>query len=65
VTDDYLPDDVDAWAERVAIIWANTSEDRRTPSELRYLEIRVGRTHLNRSVAEAKEIEHNYWSKHG
>jgi hypothetical protein len=58
-----LPADVDAWAERVAIIWANTSEDRRTPSELRYLEIRIARTHLNRSVEEAKEIEHNYWSK--
>ncbi len=64
MTDDYLPADVDAWAERVAIIWANTSEDRRTPSELRYLEQRIARTHLNRSVAEAKEIEHNYWRKH-
>ena len=58
-----LPADVDAWAERVAIIWANMPEDRRTPSELRYLEKRIGRTHLTRSVDEAKEIEHNYWSK--
>lgn len=58
-----LPADVDAWAERVAIIWANMPEDRRTPSELRYLEKRIARAHLTRSVDEAKEIEHNYWSK--
>ena len=58
-----LPADVDAWSERVAIIWAGMPDDRRTPAELRYLEKRIGRTHLNRSVDEAKEIELNYWSK--
>jgi len=56
-----MPDDVDNWAERVAIVFANYRERRRTIEGLRILEEQLGAHLLDRSVDEAREIERNYW----
>jgi hypothetical protein len=51
-----MPDDVDNWAERVAIVFANYRERRRTAEGLRVLEEQLGAHYLNRSVEDARRI---------
>ncbi len=51
-----MPDDVDNWAERVAIIYANTPSHRRTAVDLAVIEKQLGAHYLNRSVDEARRI---------
>lgn len=51
-----MPDDVDNWAERVAIVFANYRERRRTVEGLRVLEEQLGAHYLNRSVEDARRI---------
>ena len=51
-----MPDDVDKWAERVAIVFVNYRERRRTAEGLRVLEEQLGAHYLNRSVDEARRI---------
>jgi len=51
-----MPDDVDKWAERVAIVFANYRARRRTAEGLRVLEEQLGAHYLNRSVDEARRI---------
>jgi len=51
-----MPDDVDKWAERVAIVFANYRERRRTVEGLRVLEEQLGAHYLNRSVEDARRI---------
>jgi hypothetical protein len=58
-----MPDDVDKWAERVAIVFANYRERRRTVEGLRVLEEQLGAHYLNRSVDEARRIESEFWKR--
>ena len=58
-----MPDDVDKWAERVAIVFANYRERRRTVKGLRVLEEQLGAHYLNRSVDEARRIESEFWKR--
>lgn len=58
-----MPDDVDKWAERVAIVFANYRERRRTAEGLRVLEEQLGAHYLNRSVDEARRIESEFWKR--
>jgi len=58
-----MPDDVDNWAERVAIVFANYRERRRTVEGLRVLEEQLGAHYLNRSVDEARRIESKFWKR--
>ena len=51
-----MPDDVDKWAEGVAIVFANYRERRRTAEGLRVLEEQLGAHYLNRSVEDARRI---------
>jgi len=59
-----MPDDVDTWAERVAIAWANEPLFKKSPKSLRELEEKIGALYLNRPVDEAKAIEAEYWKHH-
>lgn len=56
-----MPDDVDIWAERVAIEWANEPLFKKSPKSLRRLEEKIGAMYLNRPVNEARQIEREYW----
>ena len=58
-----MPDAVDTWAERVAIVFANYRERRRTAEGLRVLEEQLGAHYLNRSVDEARRIESEFWKR--
>jgi hypothetical protein len=56
-----MPEDVDIWAERVAIAWANVPVFQKSPNSLRQLENELGAMYLNRPVNEARQIEREYW----
>jgi hypothetical protein len=60
-----MPDDVDIWAERVAIEWANERLFKKSPQSLRRLEEKLGALYLNRPVNEARQIEREYWQPKG
>jgi len=60
-----MPDDVDIWAERVAIKWANELVFKKSPRSLRELEEELGALYLNRPVSEARQIEREYWKPKG
>ncbi len=57
-----MPDDVDMWAERVAIAWANFPTMRRTLADLSALEEQLGAHYLNRSVDEALAIVEDHYN---
>ena len=60
-----MPEDVDIWAERVAIAWANVPAFQKSPQSLRQLENELGALYLNRPVNEARKIEREYWQSKG
>lgn len=57
-----MPDDVDMWAERVAIAWANFPTMRRTLADLSALKEQLGALYLNRSVNEALAIVEDHYN---
>jgi hypothetical protein len=60
-----MPEDVDIWAERVAIEWANEPLFKKSPKSLREFEEELGALYLNRPVNEARQIEREYWQPKG